>query len=101
MAVVGGRVSQTSAWSLALDESSLLWGTADAEIVAPSSENPELSKLLSFFFFFFFFFFFLLLLGSGDSSKEVERQTPDRKVSGSSPGRSDGRKKFCGVNFLC
>ena len=40
------------------------------------------------------------LLGSGEGSFG-ERQTRDRKVSGSSPGRSDGRILFSRVSFLC
>ena len=40
------------------------------------------------------------LPGSGDSSG-VERQTLDRKVAGSSPGRSGGRMFFSRVNLHC
>ena len=39
-------------------------------------------------------------LGSGGGSV-VERRTIDRKVPGSSPGRSGGRIFFSVVNFLC
>ena len=40
------------------------------------------------------------LIGSGNSSV-VESRTRDRKVSGSSPGRSWGRIILSRVNFLC
>ena len=36
-----------------------------------------------------------------DIAQWLERQTHDRKVPGSSPGKSGGRIFFSGVNFLC
>ena len=48
---------------------------------------------------FVVFFLHCTTLGSGDSSV-VERWTRDRKVSGSSPGRSGGIFFFSRVNFL-
>ena len=55
-----------------------------------------------FFFLFLFFFFFLFFYWERGDSAVVMRQTRDRNVAGSSPGRSSGRV-FCftGVNFLC
>ena len=40
-------------------------------------------------------------LGSRDSSVVIQHRTRDRKVAGSSPGRSGGRIFFSKVNFLC
>ena len=36
-----------------------------------------------------------------ETAQWLERQTRDRKVAGSSPGRSGGRIYFSRVNFLC
>ena len=38
--------------------------------------------------------------GNADSSV-IERRTPDRKVAGSSPGRSGGRMFFSWASLLC
>ena len=46
-----------------------------------------------FFFFFFFFFFFLNMQVRNTEDRDnsnAERRTPDRRVSGSSPGMSGG-----------
>ena len=36
-----------------------------------------------------------------ETAQWLERQIRDRKVAGSSPGRSGGRIFFSSVNFLC
>ena len=41
----------------------------------------------------------MYILGSGDSSV-IKRRTRDRKVPGSSPGKSGRKIFFFGVNFL-